>query len=80
MSKNNIKAYRALEVDDVSLAVLEMIRTVNAARNISTPNTEEVAAITTAVNSLMTNLRTANSIMQDMRNIMQDMRSCYARQ
>ena len=80
MSKNNIKAYRALEADDVSLAVLEMIRTVNAARNISTPNTEEIAAITTAVNSLMTNLRTANSIMQDMRNIMQDMRSCYDRQ
>lgn len=80
MYKNNIKAYRTIEVDDVSLAVLEMIRTVNAARNISTPNTEEVAAIAAAVNSLMTNLRTANSIMRDMRNIMQDMRSCYARQ
>lgn len=80
MYKNNIKAYRTIEVDDVSLAVLEMIRTVNAARNISTPNTEEIAAITTAVNSLMTNLKTANSIMRDMRNIMQDMRSCYARQ
>ena len=53
-------AFRAVEADDVSLAVLEMIRTVNAARNISTPNTEEIAAITTAVNSLMTNLRTAN--------------------
>jgi hypothetical protein len=80
MSKNNIKAYRTLEIDDISLAVLEMIKTVNAARNISTPNIEEVAAITTAVNSLMTNLRTANSIMRDMRNIMQDMRSCYDRQ
>ena len=80
MSKNNIKAYRALEADDVSLAVLEMIRTVNAVRTISTPNIGEIAAITTAVNSLMTNLRTANSIMRDMRNIMQDMRSCYARQ
>lgn len=80
MYKNNIKAYRTIEVDDVSLAVLEMIRTVNAARAISTPNTEEIAAITTAVNSLMTNLRTANSIMRDMRNIMQDMRSCYDRQ
>lgn len=80
MSKNNIKAYRTLEIDDISLAVLEMIKTVNAARNISTPNIEEVATITTAVNSLMTNLRTANSIMRDMRNIMQDMRSCYDRQ
>ena len=80
MSKNNIKAYRALEADDISLAVLEMIRTVNAAKNISTPNTEEIAAITTAVNSLMDNFRIANSIMQDMRNIMQDMRSCYDRQ
>lgn len=73
MSKNNIKAYRTLEADDISLAVLEAIRTVNAARAISTPNTEEVAAIITAVNSLMTNLRTVNSIMQDMR-------SCYDRQ
>lgn len=73
MSKNNIKAYRTLEADDISLAVLEAIRTVNAVRAISTPNTEEIAAITTAVNSLMTNLRTANSIMQDMR-------SCYDRQ
>ena len=73
MYKNNIKAYRTIEVDDVSLAVLEMIRTVNAARAISTPNAGEVATITTAVNSLMTNLRTANSIMQDMM-------SCYDRQ
>lgn len=80
MSKNNIKAYRTLEADDISLAVLEAIRTVNAARNISTPNIGEIAAITTAVNSLMTNLRTANSIMRDMRNIMQDMRRCYDRQ
>lgn len=80
MYKNNIKAYRTIEFDDVSLAVLEMIRTVNAARNISTPNTEEVAAIAAAVNSLMANLRTANSIMRDMRNIMQDMRRCYDRQ
>lgn len=80
MSKNNIKAYRVLEADDVSLAVLEMIRTVNAVRTISTPNIGEIAAITTAVNSLMTNLRIANSIMRDMRNIMQDMRSCYDRQ
>lgn len=73
MSKNNIKAYRVLEADDISLAVLEAIRTVNATRTISTPNTEEIAAIITAVNSLMTNLRTAN-------NIMQDMRRCYDRQ
>ena len=80
MYKNNIKAYRTIEVDDVSLAVLEMIRTVNAARNISTPNTEEVAAIAATVNSLMAYLRIANSIMRDMRNIMQDMRSCYDRQ
>ena len=61
MYKNNIKAYRTIEVDDVSLAVLEMIRTVNAARNISTPNTEEVAAIAAAVNSLMAYLRIANN-------------------
>ena len=80
MSKNNIKAYRVLEADDVSLAVLEMIRTVNAARTIFTPNTEEVATIAKAANSLMANLSIANSIMRDMRNIMQDMRSCYDRQ
>lgn len=61
MYKNNIKAYRTIEVDDVSLAVLEMIRTVNTARNISTPNTEEVAAIAAAVNSLMAYLRIANN-------------------
>ena len=80
MSKNKIKTYRTLEVDDVSLAVLEAIRTVNAVRTISTPNIGEIATIAKAVNSLMTNLRTANSIMRDMRNIMQDMRSCYDRQ
>ena len=80
MYKNKIKAYRTLEADDISLAVLEMIKTVNAVRTISTPNIGEIAAITTAVNSLMTNLRTANSIMRDMRNIMQDMRRCYDRQ
>lgn len=57
MSKNNIKAYRALEVDDISLAVLEMIRTVNAVRNISTPNIGEIAAITTAINGLTAQLR-----------------------
>ena len=73
MSKNNIKAYSTLEADDISLAVLEAIRTVNAARNISTPNTEEVTTITTAVNLLMTNLRIAN-------NIIQDARSCYDKQ
>ena len=73
MSKNNIKAYSTLEADDISLAVLEAIRTVNAARNISTPNTEEVTTITTAVNLLMTILRIAN-------NIIQDARSCYDKQ
>ena len=57
MSKNNIKAYRALEADDISLAVLEMIRTVNATRTISTPNIGEIAAITTAINGLTAQLR-----------------------
>ena len=50
MYKNNIKAYRTLEADDVSLAVLEMIKTVNAVRTISTPNIGEIATITGAVN------------------------------
>ena len=57
MSKNKIKAYRTLEADDISLAVLEAIRTVNAARNISTPNIGEIAAITTAINGLTAQLR-----------------------
>ena len=58
MSKrNNIKAYRTLEVDDISLAVLEAIRTVNAARAISTPNIGEIAAITIAINGLTAQLR-----------------------
>ena len=57
MSKNKIKAYRTLEADDVSLAVLEMIRTVNAVRTISTPNIGEIAAITTAINGLTAQLR-----------------------
>lgn len=57
MYKNNIKAYRTLEADDISLAVLEAIRTVNAVRNISTPNIGEIAAITTAINGLTAQLR-----------------------
>ena len=57
MSKNNIKAYRTLEADDISLAVLEAIRTVNAVRTISTPNIGEIAAITTAINGLTAQLR-----------------------
>ena len=61
MSKNKIKAHRTLEVDDISLSALEMIKTVNAARNISTPNTEEVATIAKAVNLLMANFRIANN-------------------
>jgi hypothetical protein len=57
MSKNKIKAYRTLKADDISLAVLEAIRTVNAARAISTPNIGEIAAITTAINGLTAQLR-----------------------
>lgn len=66
MANKQELAYRAVEADDVSLAVLEMLRTVNAVRTISTPNIGEIAIITTAINELIAQLRRVSDSMKAM--------------
>ena len=59
-------AFRAVEADDISLAVLEMIKTVNAVRTISTPNIGEIATITGAINDLIAQLKRVSDSMKAM--------------
>lgn len=66
MANKQELAFRAIESDDVSLAILEAIRTINAVRTISTPNIGEIAIITTAINDLIAQLKRVSDSMKAM--------------
>ena len=66
MANKQELAFRAIESDDVSLAILEAIKTINAVRTISTPNIGEIAIITTAINDLIAQLKRVSDAMKAM--------------
>lgn len=66
MANKQELAFRAIESDDVSLAILEAIKTINAVRTISTPNIGEIAIITTAINDLIAQLKRVSDSMKAM--------------
>ena len=58
--------FLALESDDVSLQVLELLKVVNAVRSISTPDIGEIAKIIEAVNKLTVALNNSAQNIQEM--------------